>query len=71
MVSTKLGTHGIEKGGQSASLATRDRPLNELCLPALAVGRHYETAGEDIRRFGSMIAPHNVEQEVDARRATG
>lgn len=49
----------------------RDRPVQELRLTACPLRGHHQTARHRIGGLGAEILPHDVGQQVDARRTPG
>ncbi len=48
-----------------------DRIPNILRLPALAMRRNHQPAGQLVRDFRSIVAAHDVQTQIDPRRASG
>jgi hypothetical protein len=60
-----------DAGDRVVGAARRERALDVLGLPALAVRSHHQLAGHPVRRVGPQAAAHQVQAGVDRRGGTG
>ena len=65
----RSSAHAITRAIGSSSGMRRHRQVDQLRLAAVAVRRDHEPARDRVRHRGAVVAPHDVQAEVDPGRA--
>jgi hypothetical protein len=71
MAGRRMGTHPIHQARQAPTVVVRHWPRQELRLSAFAVWRHHQALRDEVADTGAVVAPHQVQQHVQAGSRAG
>src|SRR2546426_9945496 len=63
--------HPVAKWAQPVAARFRAQPFDELCLPSLPLWRSHECTCPGVGSRSAVVAPDEVEAQVDPRRDAG